>query len=152
MPKSQQEQRRDMVATDDLGRPWLMAIELKTGDPTGQILPCRNEPQWKGVTAEQIPPQQYLSVPKDQWGQSAWGKLEIDWKRWRTDVDRALKAWQANLWRLGQKVYQSKFDPKTAEQDEYLMTLAGPKPVPALTDMDKWAALRSRKAAQAVEA
>jgi hypothetical protein len=133
-----------MVAMDDLGRPWLMAIELKTGDPTGHILPCRGEPQWRGVTDDQIPPQQYLGVPKDQWGQPAWGRLEIDWDHWRDDVDRALKAWQANLWRLGQKVYQSKFDPKTAEEDDYLMTLAGAKPVPALADLDKWAKARKR--------
>jgi len=136
-----------MVATDDLGRPWLIAIETKTGDPTGQILPCRGEPQWKGVTDDQIPPQSYLSVPKDQWGQPAWGRLEIAWERWRDDIARATDAWRTNLWRLGQKVYQAKFDPKTAEDDEYLMTLAGPKPVPALKDLDRWAAARKRPVA-----
>lgn len=145
MPRSQAEQRRDMVAVDDLGRPWLMAIELKTGDPTGHIFPCRGEKEWRPFSDHQIPPQQYLGVPKDQWGQPAWGRLQIDWDRWRDDVDRAFKAWRDNLWRMGQKVYQNKFDPKTAEDDEYLMALAGPKPMPALEDLDKWAAERKQR-------
>lgn len=144
MPRSQAEQRRDMVATDDLGRPWLMAIETKTGDPTGHIFPCRGEKQWEGFTDEQIPPQQYLAVPKDQWGQPAWGRLKTDWRRWRDDVKRASDAWRDNLWRMGQKVYQNKFDPKTARDDEYLMTLAGPEPKPALADLDKWIAEAER--------
>src|SRR3990167_1077938 len=144
MPKSQAEQRRDMVALDQWGRPWLLAIETKTGDPTGQILPCRGEPQWRGVKDDDIPPQQYLQVPKDQWGQPAWGRLEVDFARWRDDVQRATEAWKTNLWRLGQKVYQSKFDPQAAADDEYLMTLAGPKPKPSLEELDKLIAQTKR--------
>lgn len=144
MAKSQADQRRDMVATDEWGRPWLLAVETKTGDPTGHIFPCRGEPQWAGVTDAEIPPQQYLSVPKDQWGQPAWGRLTTDYARWRDDVDRATTAWRDNLWRLGQKVYQAKFDPKTAEEDEYLMTLAGPKPSPTVKQIDSWIGKRPK--------
>ncbi len=140
--KSQAEQRRDMVATDDLGRPWLMAIEIKTGDPTGHIFPCRGEAPWAGVSDDQIPPQQYLIVPKDQWGQPAWGRLVIDFARWRDDIQRATEAWKQQLWRLGQKVYQNKFNPETAEDDEYLMTLVGPKPKPSVADLDRWIAAK----------
>lgn len=151
MPRSQAEQRRDMVVTDDLGRPWLLAIELKTGDPTGHIFPCRGEPQWKGVTTEEIPPQQYLHVPKDQWGQPAWGRLAIDWDRWREETQRATEAHKQQLWRIGQKVYQTKFDPTTAREDEYLMTLVGPEPKPSLEAIDRMIAQAKapKKAARA---
>jgi hypothetical protein len=122
-----------------------MAIETKTGDPTGQIYPCRGESQWTGVKDDEIPPQHYLSVPKDQWGQPAWGRLHIELDRWRDDVKGALESWKQNLWRVGQKVYQSKFDPKTAEEDEYLMTLVGPKPKPSLEQLDALLAERKVK-------
>ena len=89
MPKSQAAQRRDIVATDELGRPWLVATEMKTGDPTGHLYPCRGEVEWKGYSDEDIPPQQYLRVPKNKWGQAQPDRIEIDFERWRDDVSKA---------------------------------------------------------------
>lgn len=146
MPKSQSEQRRDMVAVDDLGRPWLMAVELKTGDPTGHIFPCRGEKAWEGFSDDEIPPQQYLTVPKDQWGQSAWGKLDTDWARWRDDIKRATDAWRRRFHEIGQKVYKNAFQPQEMKQDEYLLDLVGPMPKPSLEDLDRMIAKRKKPA------
>lgn len=142
---SQAQQRRDMVAMDDLGRPWLLAIELKTGDPTGHIFPCRGEPQWQGYTDEEVPPQQYLTVPKDQWGQPAWGRLEVDLPRWREDVRRATDAWRRHYHELGQKAYKNAYNPETHKDDEYLHDLCGPKPSPSLEAIDKMIARKAKK-------
>jgi hypothetical protein len=145
MPKSQYDQRRDIVATDELGRPWLVATELKTGDPTGHIYPCRGEAEWKGFSDEEIPPQQYLRVPKNKWGQTQSDRLEIDFDRWRDDVSKANDAWRRLFHQIGQKVYKNAFNPEMHKTDEYLLDLTGPKPSPSVEAIDKMIAARKAK-------
>jgi len=128
--KSQADMRRDQIYEDQFGRPWLVAIELRTGDPTGYIAPA-------GWTDELRIPQQYLRVPRDKYGQPKMGRLQIAFDEWRLEVERANQEWKTHFFRIGNKVYGMKFDPHTAESDEYLMALAGPKPHPTLEMLDR---------------
>ena len=139
MPSTQAAYRRDMTAKDELGRPWSLSIELKTGDPTGQILPAG----WIDTMAT---PMKYLRVPKDEYGQPVWGRIELDLAQWRRDIEVAEREWRKQLWRCGEKAYVNKFNPKTAENDEYLMTLAGPRPKPTVAELDALIAQTARVA------
>src|SRR3990167_1300738 len=114
--RSQADQRRDMVSTDQFGRPWLLTIELKTGDPTGLISPAG----WDDPLGT---PQKHLKVPRDQYGQATWGRLEVDFPAWIREIEVAARAWRDELWKIGAHMYKNKFNTKTADQDEYLLTL-----------------------------
>lgn len=85
--RNQSEQRSQVVALDQFGRPWLVTIDRDSGDPSGPILPCRAEPQWAGVADADIPPHVYV-------GHSD-GRVTLDLKRWAEDRrKRALSEWQ----------------------------------------------------------
>ncbi len=128
--RSQADQRRDQVYEDQFGRPWLVAIELATGDPTSHIAPA-------GWTDTLNVPQQFLRVPRDKYGQPKMGRLEIAFSEWRLEVERANTDWKTQLYKIGNKVYGMKFDPTTAAGDDYLMALVGPRPRPTVEELDQ---------------
>lgn len=144
--RTQAEYRRDQIAKDNFGRPWLLTFELRTGDPTGQILPAKGEPEWQDSLSQVVPPMQYLRVPRDEYGQPVWGRIEIDLARWKHDIEVAEQEWKRQLWRIGQQAYKNKFDPQAAFEDEYLLTLVGPRPSPTVDEINVLIAQATRTA------
>ena len=123
--KSQKDYRRSVIAMDQFGRPWLMQIELATGDPTGGIISA-------GWTDPLRTPLKFIRVPKDEFGQPHWGRCIVDVAAWMREVKAGSSEWLKNLYAAGTMQYKNKFNPATAEKDGYLLELAGPKPWPSL--------------------
>jgi hypothetical protein len=122
--KTQADKRRDMNLTDQFGRSWLAAIDRETFDPVGQVTPA-------GWADPINTPAQYLKIPRDAANNPQMGRVEVDMARWITDQTNATRDWKVRLWNIGRHEQKNAFDPKTAEQDEYLVHLAGPKPWPS---------------------
>ena len=121
--KTQRDYRRSMSAVDQFGRRWSLSIELASGAPTGGIRPG-------GWVDPLRTPQKYLTVPKE-YGQPVWGRITTTFETWVDDQQAAERDWKVRLWEVGQLKYDKRFDAATAEQDEYLISLAGPKPWPS---------------------
>jgi len=121
--KTQRDYRRSMNAVDQYGRKWGLNIELATGDPCGGITTA-------GWSDPLRTPEKYLSVPRES-GQPLWGRLKVDFERWVDDQQQAEREWKVRLWEIGQQKNPANFDAATAEQNEYLVSLAGPKPWPS---------------------
>lgn len=121
--KSQADKRRDMNLTDQFGRKWLAAIEKESFEPAGHVTPA-------GWTDPLRTPSQYLLIPRDNHGNPQINRCEVDFGRWIADQDQATRDWKIRLWQIGREQQKNAFDPKTAEQDEYLLHLTGPKPWP----------------------
>lgn len=121
--KTQRDYRRNMNPVDQYGRKWLVTIEIATGDPTGLIRAAG----WRDPLRT---PQKYVVVPKEQ-GQSVWGRITVNFEQWVNDQQQAEREWKVRLWEVGTLKYDKRFDAATAEQDEYLISLAGPKPWPS---------------------
>ena len=109
---------------DQHGREYLVSIDLKTGDPTGGIDRC-------GFSDPLKTPNKYLVVPR-KGGRPQYGKLNVAFDRWIQDQTQAQLEWVRRLWEVGRQHYKNKFDAKIAEQDDYLLDLAGPKPFPTV--------------------
>lgn len=122
--KSQRDYRRSVTATDQFGRPWLMQLEIATGDPTGGVIP--------GFTDPLRTPLEFIKVPKDDYDQPKWGQCFINLHGWMTAIRNAETEWRARLYEVGTHAYKNKFDPAQAENDGYLLELAGPKPWPSV--------------------
>lgn len=120
---TQADERRSYNIADQFGRSWLIEIELKTGEPTGVIQPA-------GWTDPLRTPQKYLRLKAPT--QLGGGGLYVDVDRWVEDHRQALTEWRKSLWIVGQQKYQNKFDPRVAEEDEFLLTMTGPKPWPSV--------------------
>lgn len=122
--KTQADQRRDFNATDQFGRLWLVAIEVSTGDPCGQV-------DVAGWSDPLNTPQKYIRV-SNAFGIRAGNQspVHVDFEAWVRDQQDAEAEWKRSYYSIGQKVYQNKFNPKDFE-DEYLLSLAGPKPWPS---------------------
>lgn len=122
-PKTQRDYRRHMTVVDQFGRKWALTIEIATGDPTGVIMPAK----WRDPLRT---PLKYLTVPKEQ-GQPVWGRITCDFEQWVNDQQASEREWKVRLWEIGQLKNPGGFDAATAEQNEYLLSLAGPKPWPS---------------------
>jgi hypothetical protein len=123
--KTQADFRRPIVSKDQFGRPWLMQIELATGDPTGGVIAS-------GWTDPLRTPLQFIEVPKDEFGQPLWGKCKINIFAWMTAIRNANDEWHKRLNECGVHQYKNKFDPSKAHEDAYLLELAGPRPWPSV--------------------
>lgn len=121
---TQADDRRDTVCVDQFGRKWLAALERKTFEPTGGIFKAG----WDDPLETH---QRYLKAPRDAFGNPQMGQIRVDFEGWIKDQQTALQEWKQRLWDIGQEKQQNKFDAKTAEQDEYLLHLTGPKPWPS---------------------
>lgn len=127
---SQADKRRDTNLTDQFGRRWLAAIDRDTWEPVGHISPAWSVAD-DAVSDPLHTPQQYLRVLRDDHGNPQINRLDIDIDRWIRDQETATKEWKTRLWNIGRDMQKNAFNPKTAEEDEYLLHLTGPRPWPS---------------------
>lgn len=126
---NQADWRRDRNIRDQWGRLWLVAFETGPGGvggsqmPTGQI----SEAGWSDPLKT---PQEYLTIPKGEFGEPDRNKLAIIYGPWLKKIQDAERDWKKRLIEIGRKMYKTAFNLKTAEEDEVLMSEAGPKPWP----------------------
>jgi len=124
--RTQADQRKDLNAKDQFGRLWLLTIEIATGDPCGQI----DSAGWEDPLRT---PLKYKIVPKNEFGQQAFGSLFIDFDRWIRDQEGHLKQWTDRVYEIATVKFPSGFDHKTILDDPYIATrLTGPRPWPSL--------------------
>jgi len=103
-PRSQPERRRSFNNTDQYGRKWLVTIEVDTGHPTGQLMPCFNDTMGT--------PQKYLSVP-DESPRSVVINVDL----WVTDLKRALVEYRKAFDEIGMALYADNYDAEKAWAD-----------------------------------
>lgn len=115
MPRTQATDRRNVVNTDRFGRQWVLAIEISTGDPTGLISPCFNDPLQT--------PMKYLSVPQD-----APRTLTIDFGRWIRDLREAETEYLNQLHEDGIRLYGEKYD-ASQPPTKLMIQRVGPPPI-----------------------
>jgi len=130
--RTQKDYRRDFNAPDQYGRLWLATIEIATGDPTGMIEPA-------GWIDPLHTPQKYLTIRNAMAFAHSGAPVHVDLDRWARDQQVHDEEWKRSFFAIGQKVYQNRFDAKdelrkigTPDEDEYLMSLAGPRPWPSV--------------------
>jgi hypothetical protein len=114
-----------MVSDDQWDRPWLITIELATGDPTGVI----HAAGWDDPLRT---PQKYIGVPKNKWGQTDWGRCRIEIEQWIRDVRRDITEWRRNVLQIAQTQYKGQVGPNEAFKHPYVLELAGPEPFPSV--------------------
>lgn len=128
--KSQADKRRDMNLIDQFGRPWLAAIDRDTFEPVGHIQAAWSLGIDGAVLDPLCTPQQYLKIKHDNFGNPQLNKILVDFVAWIRDQTGATKEWKTRLWNIGRETQKNAFNPKTAEHDEYLLHLVGPRPWP----------------------
>lgn len=134
--KTQRDERRSIPSEDQFGRLWHVEVEIKTGDPTCLISPI-------GFSDPLNTPTSMMRIPKHpQYGHAQLGKVEVDLKKWTDQQDQAENDWKLHLYNTAQDLLKGKFDPKTLEEDAYVMHQVGPKPWPPVTVLQR---LRRKK-------
>jgi hypothetical protein len=123
--KTQADYRKRIMAKDQFGRPWLMQIEIATGDPTGGIISA-------GWTDPLRTPLKYIEVPKDEFGQPLWGRCKINIAAWMRETKNGDAEWMRRLNEVGVHQYKNRFNPDKAQEDGFLTELAGPRPWPSV--------------------
>lgn len=123
--------RRDRNIKDEFGRLWLVAFEVGPNGQGGSGYPAGliDRAGWDDPLAM---PQEYLAIPKGEFGEPDKNKLSVipGMRRW-LDVQKAAELeWRQRFRKVGQKQYKDAFDPKLHETDEVLMDITGPKPWP----------------------
>jgi len=128
--------RQDRNVKDQFGRLWLVAFETGpnrqggSGMPTGQIVAAG----WSDPLGT---PQQYIRVPKGEFGEYDKNRLVVDLVRWMRDQKEHEREWRQRFRQAGVKQYKSAFDPKEHAKDELLLDIVGPKPWPASDAIDR---------------
>ena len=117
--------RRTSTLQDQFGREYSVTIEISTGDPCGLIA-------LKGWGDPLRTPMKYLKIPREEDGSPLHGRIDVNLAQWIKDQTQSQLEWVRRLWEVGRHHYKNAFDAKTAEQDEYLLDLAGPKPFPTV--------------------
>lgn len=122
--------RRDRNIRDNFGRLWLVIFDSKpdgggSNMPTGQILAAG----WSDPLAT---PQQYIQIPLGEFGEPDRNKIVVRYDLWITKQREAELEWKKALYQKGQQHYKSAFNPHTAEEDDFLMSVqgVGPRPWP----------------------
>ena len=130
---NQADWRRDRNIKDQYGRIWLVSFETGPGGqggsqmPTGPMMPAGwSDPLGASANA----PPGSLRIPMGEFGEPDRNKLLCDFTTWFAVQRAAEREWRARMNQIGQRQYKSAYDPKTAEADDLLMDLAGPKPWP----------------------
>ena len=124
-PKTQAQQRRNVVARDRFGRVWSFSIEVKTGDPTGLI--------GTGGWADPLrTPQRYMRVPKTEFGMPNYGTVDVDDERWITDQAHYTDQWESQFLEIAANKFPGGFDVTTVWDNPWIKKLAGPKPFPSV--------------------
>ena len=100
--KGQPAARRYQVFRDQHDRKWGAFIEIKTGDPTGEIQPI-------GWQAPLMPPQKFIHPVRDpDTGQPEAGRLEIDYADWIRELRQAITDYQERLHFFATSLYGEK--------------------------------------------
>jgi hypothetical protein len=119
-----------MNAVDQWDRPWLLSIELATGDPTGLILPA-------GWDDPLRTPQEYITVPKNRFNQPSWGRVHVDYPPWIRKVAQDQKDWRMQFLNTAQQQFKGKFKTDEIWDDPYIQELVGPKPYPSVELLER---------------
>jgi hypothetical protein len=131
--KSQADQRRPQIMTDQHGRKWFANIEKASGYPTGKVMPQFSVPH-----RQLIAPGKYLGFQADDPAH-----VRIKYEEWIADLEHANRLWEQDRIRLGRLVHGSAFNP-TGPTPLELLTLLGPRPmsplpVKAMQQGNRWA-------------
>ncbi len=123
----QAKQRRAVRLEDQFGRWWHTYVEKATGDPCCGISPI----DWADPMAT---PQIYLRVPRHEDGSTVAGKIEVQFDRWIESIRSSTEDWLNTIDEAGRVSYKITTPEERAlwPQDEYLMKIAGPKPLPTV--------------------
>lgn len=123
-PRTQPGERRSFNPKDQFGRKWCMTIEVRTGDPTGQVLPA-------GWSDPLRTPMHYVRVPKDESGNVMFGTCAVDYEAWIREVEHEEEGW---FRRLVENATIKNIEPLEIEhllKHKVLLQLTGPKPWPS---------------------
>lgn len=126
---SQRKQRSEMTFTDQHGRPYYGATELKTGDVVGLIEMLFQAPL--------MPPQKYLErVPKQPY------TLYINYERWENDTREARRDWEREGRQLSRRIHGDAYDPSKPFSRDILDIIGEPpqaiEPIIAAKQGNKW--------------
>lgn len=117
--ESQAKKRRGQRLVDQHGRPWFAVIELKTGDPVGQI-----EPQFQ---APLVPPQVYLRKSRDE---NRPNDLVIQYEAWIDENLTRREELNARAREISRKMFGTAYDPTKSFAPDVLEALGEyPEPV-----------------------
>jgi hypothetical protein len=130
--KSQADQRRNQIMTDQHGRRWFAVIEKASGYPTGKVLP-----QFRVPHRQLVPPTKYLEFQADDPAH-----VRIKYDEWIRDMEAANRVWDQDRIRLGRLVHGSAFDPNGPTPMELLILLGprplSPLPIVAMKQENRW--------------
>lgn len=116
--ESQAKKRRGQRLVDQHGRPWFANIELKSGDPVGQIEPLFQAPL--------IPPQMFLRKSSDM---NRPNDLEIQYARWIEDNASTRATRDAKGREVSRKMFNTEYDP-TKPFSQTVLDMIGEEPDP----------------------
>ena len=118
---SQAGRRTSYNVTDQHRRKWLISVEMtrRGPSPVGVIIPCFDDPLRT--------PQQYL-VYAPPYG------LHIDYPRWISDTEGAVREWTERRDDMGREIYDDRYDPDTPIEQlpgrgKELLRLIGKPPI-----------------------
>jgi hypothetical protein len=142
MPRTAQTQadyRRSINPKDQFGRKWGMSIEIRTGEPTGAVLPA-----WGAVGDPLRTPMHLVKMVKDENGQAELGRCTVDFPAWIAEIEHAEKQWYDRLYENALAKNLELTDLATLETHKILLGLTGPKPWPS-SDVLRQAVAGDRK-------
>lgn len=116
LAKPQMSKRKDMNATDQWGRKWLVQIQKETMQPCGAIEACFTDPLGT--------PMQYLSVPEGNLN-----TILIDYPRWIRDLETAHREYEDRAADLAHQMYGDQFERALKRRPRELVRIIGPAPL-----------------------
>lgn len=128
MPRqhNQADDRRSLNPRDQFGRLWALCIEVRTGEPTGAVLPA-------GWSDPLRTPMHLVTMLKTEFGQVDLGRVQVNFDQWIGEIEHAEQKWYERLHEIALSKYSS-LDPERVphlDQDQLLLRLTGPKPFPS---------------------
>lgn len=121
----QRNQRIDMTAEDQFGRPWALIVEKETQEPT-----CKPTPA--GWTDHLQTPSKYVKIPKGRHGQRKLGEVFVDFPTWIDEQKQAEQAYDDLKWKVAELKFPNNL-PKPEELDTHpiIVNTVGVAPWPS---------------------